>query len=156
MSTLSRRSFLRHSALAGGGLLVAFTLPGCSALPSLPVPRERGDFVPNAFLKFTGDGAVHFYCPRDEMGQGVTTGLTTIVAEGLDMAPQRLTVELAGAHPDYANPGMGFQVTGGSTSVKEHFTQLMTVGCQMRALFLAAAERRTSAWPKAPSPRTTA
>ncbi len=139
MSTLSRRSFLRHSALAGGGLLVAFTLPGCSTPPSLPVPRESGDFVPNAFLKFTADGAVHFYCPRDEMGQGVTTGLTTIVAEGLDMAPQRLTVELAGAHPDYANPGMGFQVTGGSTSVKEHFTQLMTVGCQLRALFLAAA-----------------
>ena len=66
--------------------------------PGLPVPRERGDFVPNAFLKFTADGAVHFYCPRDEMGQGVTTGLTTIVAEGLDMAPRRLTVELAGAH----------------------------------------------------------
>ena len=105
MSTLSRRSFLRHSALAGGGLLVAFTLPGCSTPPSLPVPKESGDFVPNAFLKFTADGAVHFYCPRDEMGQGVTTGLTTIVAEGLDMAPRRLTVELAGAHPDYANPG---------------------------------------------------
>jgi len=141
MSQLSRRSFLRHSALAGGGLLVAFTLPGCSAPPRLPIAREQGDFVPNAFLQFASDGSVRFFCPRDEMGQGVTTGLTTIVAEGLDMAPQRFTVELAGAHPDYANPGMGFQVTGGSTSVKEHFTQLMTVGCELRALFLAAAAK---------------
>ena len=108
--------------------------------PSLPVPRESGISCRIAFLKFTADGGALYRSPGRD-GPGVTTGLTTIVAEGLDMAPQRLTVELAGAHPDYANPGMGFQVTGGSTSVKEHFTQLMTVGCQMRALFLAAAAK---------------
>ena len=44
MSTLSRR-FLRHSP-CWGGLLVAFTLPGCSTPPSLPVPGNAGISCP--------------------------------------------------------------------------------------------------------------
>ena len=136
--TVSRRGFLRTSSVAGGGLLIGFSLSGCST-PELPIAQIAGSFVPNAFLQFGQDGSIRFFCPRDEMGQGVTTGLTTIVAEELDIDPARLVVELAGAHPDYANPDFGAQMTGGSTSVKAHWQQLRQVGADVRALLLDAA-----------------
>ena len=55
-------------------------------------------------LQITPDNVVRFYCPRDEMGQGVTTGLATIIGEELDVAPWNMEIVFAGPHEDYANP----------------------------------------------------
>ena len=135
---VSRRRFLRASALAGGGLVVGFSLSGCARAP-LPIDPDAGGWVPNAFLQLTGDGQVRFYCPRDEMGQGVSTGLATIIAEELDLDPARFDIVFAGVHEDYDNPAMGMQVTGGSTSIKAHYAPLRQVGANTRALLLEAA-----------------
>ncbi len=135
---VSRRRFLKTSGVAGGGLVVGFTLTGCgSSAP--PVARMEGDFVPNAFLQITPENRVRFYCPRDEMGQGVSTGLTTLVAEELDVPPREIEVLWAGVHADYANPEFGVQGTGGSTSIKAHYRQLRQVGANVRAVLLEAA-----------------
>ncbi|MEM7079762.1 MAG: molybdopterin cofactor-binding domain-containing protein [Pseudomonadota bacterium] len=140
MSTLnySRRGFLRAAGVTGGGLVVGFSLSGCSA-PGAAFDPKAGALVPNSFVQITPDNQILFYCPRDEMGQGVTTGLTTLVAEDLDVDPAAFTVELAGAHPDYVNPDFGAQGTGGSTSIKAHYWQLRQVGADTRALILDAA-----------------
>ncbi len=135
---VSRRRFLKASGVAGGGLVVGFTLTGCgSSAP--PVMRLEGDFVPNAFLQITPENHVRFYCPRDEMGQGINTGLCTLVAEELDVAPWEVEVLWAGVHADYANPEFGVQGTGGSTSIKAHYRQLRQVGANVRAVLLEAA-----------------
>ena len=134
---ISRRRFLKNTGIVGGGFVVGFSLTGCG--PSGPaLSAVDGGFTPNAFLQVAGD-AIRFYVPRDEMGQGVTTGLTTIIAEELDIDPQNIAVELAGAHEDYTNPDFGIQGTGGSTSIKAHFTQLREVGANVRATLLQAA-----------------
>ena len=135
---VSRRRFLKASGVAGGGLVVGFTLTGCSS-SAPPVVRLEGDFVPNAFLQITPENHFRFYCPRDEMGQGVNTGLTTLVAEELDVAPWEIEVLWAGVHSDYANPEFGVQGTGGSTSIKAHYRQLRQVGANVRAVLLEAA-----------------
>jgi isoquinoline 1-oxidoreductase/isoquinoline 1-oxidoreductase beta subunit len=135
---LSRRTFLRSSGIVGGGLVVGFTLPGCST-PNLPIDALPDGFVPNAFLQITPDNVTRFYCPRDEMGQGITTGLATIIGEELDADPVHFEVEFGGVHPDYANPGMGVQGTGGSTSIAAHYMPLRQVGANTRALLLEAA-----------------
>ena len=109
----SRRSFLKATGIVGGGLVVGFSLSGCSS-SELPIVMSKNGFVPNAFLQITPDNNIKFYCPRDEMGQGVTTGLGTIIGEELDIHPANLDVAFAGAHGDYVNPAMGVQVTGGS------------------------------------------
>ena len=134
----SRRSFLRAAGIAGGGLVVGFALPGCGSGP-LPTRALAGAFSPNAFLQITPDNAVRFYCPRAEMGQGVTTGLATLVAEELDIAPWSIQVELASAHSAYANPEFRVQTTGGSTSIKGHYEQLRQAGANARAALLEAA-----------------
>ena len=97
---LSRRKFLKSSAIVGGGLVVGFSMTGC-AVSNPSVVVMPGGLVPNAFVQITPDNQVRFYCPRDEMGQGVTTGLGTLVAEELDVDPQVLIVSLPGAHSDY-------------------------------------------------------
>ena len=135
---VSRRGFLKTSGVAGGGLVVGFSLVGCSS-SAPPVVRLEGDFVPNAFLQITPESRVRFYCPRDEMGQGISTGLATLVGEELDLAPWDMEVLWAGVHPDYANPEFGVQATGGSTSIKAHYRQLRQVGANVRALLLEAA-----------------
>lgn len=86
IKNLSRRRFLKTTAVVGGGLVVGFSLFGFSDEP-LPVVTESGGFVPNAFLQFTADNRIIFYCPRDEMGQGVMTGLATVIGEELDVSP---------------------------------------------------------------------
>ncbi|MGA1675130.1 MAG: molybdopterin cofactor-binding domain-containing protein [Pseudomonadales bacterium] len=136
--TVSRRSFLRTSAIAGGGLMIGFSLSGCSQTP-VAVAADPNGFVPNAFLQFTPEGRVRFYCPRDEMGQGVTTGLATLIAEDLDLHPSRFELLFAGVHADYNNPGMGIQLTGGSNSIRAHYEPLRQVGANTRQLFLRAA-----------------
>ncbi|MGZ5194336.1 MAG: twin-arginine translocation signal domain-containing protein, partial [Ramlibacter sp.] len=62
----SRRDFLKTSALAGGGLLVGFVLPGAARLV-----HAAADFKPNAFIRITPDNQVTVVCAQSEMGQGV-------------------------------------------------------------------------------------
>jgi isoquinoline 1-oxidoreductase beta subunit len=140
MNTLnvSRRNFLRSSAVVGGGLVVGFSLSGCSETP-LPIDTTDGAFVPNAFLQILPDNTIKFYTARDEMGQGVTTGLSTLLGEELDVDPLDMEILLAGVHPDYNNPGMGVQGTGGSNSINAHYTQLRQAGANTRALIVDAA-----------------
>ena len=137
---VSRRRFLKTSGIAGGSLVVGFSLSGCSdsGAPFTPTP---GTLVPNAFLEIAPDNSIRFVCPREEMGQGVSTGLTTLVAEDLDVAPQAIAIRFPGAHSAYNNPEMGVQGTGGSNSLKAHYHQLRQVGADTRALILAAAAK---------------
>ena len=135
---LSRRSFLTTTGLAGGGLIVGVGLQGCGA-NSPPFQPDAGAFAPNAFLQITPDNVVRFFCPRDEMGQGVTTGLATIIGEELDVAPWNMEIVFAGPHEDYTNPIFGVQITGGSTSVRGHYQPLRELGAQCRDLLLQAA-----------------
>ena len=82
---------------------------------------------------------IRFYTARSEMGQGVTTGLATLVGEELDVNPLHMDIRLAGVHEDYVNPLFGMQGTGGSSSIRAHYMQLRQVGANTRGLILEAA-----------------
>src|SRR5690606_21523407 len=116
---LSRRSFLRASAAAGGGLLVAFQLPGCArhsiTRRHMAEHAERtGELVANAWITITRDDRVVFTLDRLEMGQGTMTSHVMMVAEELEVEPGVIEVELAGADRAYDNSVFAHQVTGGS------------------------------------------
>ena len=136
----TRRNFLIGAGVVGGGLVVGFSMRGGPGAP--PLKAVEGAYAPNAFLQIGPDNVMRFYCPRDEMGQGITTGLATLIGEELDVDPAKLVIEFAGVHPDYSNPAMGMQATGGSTSIMAHFLPLRQVGADTRrAIVLAAAEQ---------------
>jgi len=137
---LSRRQFLRGSAVVGGGLLIGFQLTGCDATPYPDGDNEV--FRPNAFVQIDRAGQIIFHLPKAEMGQGVYTGLTTILAEELAVDPRRIEVRFAQVHPDYKDPVMRLMTTGGSTSVKDSYDVLRKAGASARAMLVAAAAQR--------------
>lgn len=138
LNRATRRQFFKIAGASAGGLVLGVQLTGCGDSPPALAAAED-TFNANAFLQITADNKVRFYCPRDEMGQGVTTGLTTVIAEELDVAPQAIEVRLAAPHPDYDNPLVGMQVTGGSTSLAAHFPALRETGAVARYKLLQAA-----------------
>src|SRR5215469_1375966 len=130
---LSRRSFIRVSAVAGGGLLLGFALP--------PHPAEAAaDFAPNAFIRIDAGGQVTLVMPQVEMGQGIYTAQAMLIAEELEVDLSTVQLEHAPADDKlYANPLLGFQVTGGSTSIRAFWEPLRRAGATAREMLVAAA-----------------
>ena len=82
------------------------------------------------------------------MGQGIYTSLSMILAEELD-APFDHVIAVAAPPNDklYANPLLGFQVTGGSTSVRAFWKPLRIAGAAARAMLVEAAAAKWSVDP---------
>jgi isoquinoline 1-oxidoreductase beta subunit len=129
---LTRRDFLRSSALGGAGLVIAFYLPTKADM------RGQGaqpPFQPNAWLQVDPQDNVTIWVGKSEMGQGVRTSLPMIVAEELDADWARVRIEPALADArKYGN-----QLTGGSTSVRTSWEPLRNAGAQARAMLITAA-----------------
>lgn len=110
---LSRRSFLKLGAAVGGGLLIELSLPGARALAA-----DGVRFEPNAFIRIGRDGVVTLVMHKVEMGQGTYTAIPQLIAEELDVPLDAVKLEHAPPDPKYADPIIGAQVTGGSTSIR--------------------------------------
>ncbi|MGE0144242.1 MAG: molybdopterin cofactor-binding domain-containing protein [Planctomycetota bacterium] len=135
---LSRRGFLRASAAAGGGLLLAFRLPAATESAA----DARAVFEPNAFVRVASDGRVTVIINKAEMGQGISTSLTMVLAEELDADWQQIGFEFAPADLVYAHPGYGIQMTGGSTSTMGMTEPMRRAGAVARAMLVSAAASR--------------
>ncbi|HEX4183343.1 MAG TPA: molybdopterin cofactor-binding domain-containing protein [Caulobacteraceae bacterium] len=101
---------------------------------------EGGTFAPNAFIKIDKQGDVTLIMPQTEMGQGVYTSISMILAEELDADWSRVKYEHA--PPDeahYANPMLGMQATGNSNSVRAFWKPLRQAGANARAMLVQAA-----------------
>ncbi|MCH2191595.1 MAG: molybdopterin-dependent oxidoreductase [Gammaproteobacteria bacterium] len=133
----SRRTFFKVVGLASGALAAGYYFTHSEPLP--PLVQTDDTLTPNSMVQLTDNNELLFYCPRDEMGQGVTTGLATIIGEELDVNPSQIRVKFSGIHEDYNNPEFGFQGTGGSTSIKAHYTQLRQLAANFRALLIESA-----------------
>ena len=131
----SRRDFLKASALTGGGLLLGITLTGCAK----PAALGGAGGQPVAWLRIRGDGPITVLVDRSEMGQGVYTALTQLIAEELDLDPARVVVEAAPVGTAYVNALLGAQITGGSTSVRDAWDKLRLAGAQARTMLVQAA-----------------
>jgi isoquinoline 1-oxidoreductase subunit beta len=135
MNTTTRRDFLKVTAIAGGGLVIGFALPGCSK----PAALGTAGGMPVAWLKIAGDNTITVLVDRSEMGQGVYTSMTQLIAEELEVSPDIIKVVSAPAGAAYANAALGAQVTGGSTSVREAWEKLRKAGAQARTMLVQAA-----------------
>ena len=128
---VSRRSFLKASAAAGGGLLLSFSLPVVQR--HAEAAGAAKDLPPNAFIRIDPNNAVTFIVPRVEMGQGTYTSLPMLIAEELEVELGQIHVEHAPPNPKlYSDPILGEQATGGSTSIRGAFDPLRRVGATAR------------------------
>jgi isoquinoline 1-oxidoreductase beta subunit len=133
--TQTRREFIRVFAVSGTGLVLA------SYVPLREFIQEKGSepkvFAPGAFIKINSNGLVTIIVPRSEMGQGVFTSLTMLVAEELEVDWQKIKVENA-----YGDIKFGDQNTGGSTSIRKSWEPLRVAGATAKAMLIAAAAAR--------------
>ena len=135
----TRRGFLKGAA--GAALVVGFGPRGALAA------GHEGAAI-NPFVKISGDGTLTVVLKHFEMGQGTTTGLTTLIAEEMDADWDSVAIEFAPADDEkYANLLFGSQGTGGSTAMANSFMQYRQAGAAARALLVAAA---AEAWGVAP------
>ena len=139
-SSLSRRTFLKASAAAGGGLLLSFILPQTIWSRDTAGATNAGVFAPNAFIRIGRDGRVTLIMPYVEMGQGTYTSIPMLIAEELEVNLTQVTLEAA--PPDerhYANSIFQIQATGGSTSVRAAWEPLRRAGATARTMLVSAA-----------------
>src|SRR5467141_2503677 len=129
---LSRRDFLKTTAVAGAGLTLSFTIPGAGAREA----AAAAAFEPNATLTITADGIITVHITKAEMGQGVGTALAQIVAEELEADWRDVRIDYPTSDPKY-----GLMLTGGSWSVNWTFDALSRAGAGARHLLIEAAAK---------------
>src|SRR5258707_9222255 len=138
-TTIGRRSFLKASALAGGGLMLGFnSLISCtnkSEKEILALPKEW--FEINGYLKIGENGVATIMSPNPEIGQNVKTSMPMIVAEELDIDWKNVIVEQAPLNTEIFTR----QLAGGSQSIRQSWKGLRTAGATARQMLREAAAK---------------
>jgi isoquinoline 1-oxidoreductase subunit beta len=131
---VSRRQFLRVSAIAGGGILLATYFESADAATAWAA-QPAADFVPNAYIRITPDGIVTIVAKNPEIGQGVKNMLPMIIADELDVEWKNVRV----TQGDLDMRNFTGQGAGGSTATPQNWTPMRRVGAAGRAMLVAAA-----------------
>jgi isoquinoline 1-oxidoreductase beta subunit len=135
-TSYNRRSFLRTSALAGGGLMIGFSwLASCKPTPEQIIDMPKEWFEINGYLKIGDNGMVTIMSPNPEIGQNVKTSMPMIVAEELDIDWKDVIVEQAALNTTIFKR----QLAGGSQSIRHGWEALRMAGATGRYMLVAAA-----------------
>ncbi|MES0884296.1 xanthine dehydrogenase family protein molybdopterin-binding subunit [Roseibium sp. SCP14] len=131
---VSRRGFLKGATAAAAVLYIGARLDG--ALAAGPAPAHL-----NPFVKIDADGTVTAIVKHFEMGQGPSTGLTTLIAEELGVKMEDIQFEFAPSNAAlYGNTEAGgYQGTGGSSAMRNSFAQYRQAGAAAREMLIEAA-----------------
>jgi isoquinoline 1-oxidoreductase beta subunit len=133
--SVSRRHFLKVSAIAGGGIMVGFNL----LVDANPVKHAAGTiFSPNAYISIDTNGLVTLMSPNPEIGQGVKTALPMILAEELDVKWDEVSVEMA----PLDQSKYGSQNAGGSGAIRSRFMPIRNAGATARQMLITAAAQQ--------------
>src|SRR5690349_11323268 len=136
VSSINRRTFLRVSSAAAGGLFISLYLDWPASAQQAPKPQS---YPPDAFVHVRPDGKIVIQVNRLEFGQGVQTALPLLLADEMDADWSQVVAELAPAADVYRDPLLGIQIVGGSGSIAHSFEQYRQLGARTRAMLVATA-----------------
>lgn len=135
----TRRTILRSAGAAAFGLIIGFRWDG-QGRNAAAAAINGTVLAPDAFVRIAPDDSVTLISKHTEMGQGIYTGLATILAEELDADWAQIRVETAPVDLKlYMNSALGMQGTGGSLSLASSWKQLREAGATARAMLVGAA-----------------
>jgi len=136
---LSRRSFIRVSALAGGGAVFALHIDPATLFAQGPPPGfTPPQFQALAFVTINANNTFTITSKNPEIGQGVKNMLPMIIADELDVPWASCTIVQA----DADQSKYGAQVAGGSTATPTNWDPCRQVGAAVRQMVLGAAAQR--------------
>lgn len=136
---IDRRSFLKVTAMASGGMLLAlYASPLDEVFAQMGFPQAK--LVPASFVIIHPDNTVTIMAKNPETGNGVRTMLPMIIAEELDVDWKNVKVEQA----DVDQAKYGLQIEGGSTAVPMNWMAMRQLGRAGRQMLVAAAAQTWS------------
>ncbi len=136
---VDRRSFLRVTALAGGGIMLGSYLRAFDTAEAWAA-TPANEFAPNAFIRMTPDGIVTIVAKNPEIGQGIKTMLPMLIADELDVDWKNVRIEQA-MFDSTKYPSQG---AGGSTATPTNWVPMRQVGAAARAMLVTAAAQTWS------------
>ena len=142
---LDRRNFVRIALGTGAGLMIGGMIPKAAraegAASTAEAATGAGIFTP--YVHISPENVVTVIVKHQDKGQGIATGLSTLVADELDADWAQVKAEFAPANVElYKNFAFGVQGTGGSTAIANSFEQYRKAGASARAMIVEAAAKR--------------
>jgi len=131
---VSRRSFIKNVGLASGGLILACNY---SLFSKEIISGNLTEFNPNLFVQLNSDGSLIIIASRSEMGNGVRTSLTSVVADEMEADWNRVSVKQAVGDAKY-----GDQNTDGSRSIADLYETMRKMGATTRMMLITAAAKK--------------
>ncbi|NBA84306.1 molybdopterin-dependent oxidoreductase [Emticicia sp. CRIBPO] len=133
-SHLSRRNFLKISGLTTSAFSLGVYNRADAAAVISTIEAESLGIGLNAWMYISTAGKVTLVCHRAEMGQGVYQAIPQIIAEELEVSLDEVNVVFARGD----NKKYGSQVTGGSSTVRGSYKNLLTLGATAREMLIEA------------------
>jgi len=134
---LSRRDVV-HGLAAGGSVLLAGRV---GTLELFAQEAARAAAI-NAFIAIAPDGKVTLQCAHSEMGQGISTTFTAIIADELEADWSKCETVFSPAGKPYRHPLYDWQFTGNSESIRAYHALIRKMGAAAREMLIAAAAER--------------
>jgi len=132
---IDRRTVLKASLLAGGGLALEVLIPvPASALDAGETDGAKTAQL-SAFVSIAPDGTVTITSKNPEIGQGIKTSLPMLVADELDCDWSQVRINQA----DLDQKRYGEQYAGGSTATPRDWLPMRRTGAAARAMLVQAA-----------------
>ncbi len=140
----SRRTFLKYTALVGGGLLLGYgsAADTASLAGAAGVAPEAGESPLTPWVRITADNRVTVIVSQAEIGQGISTTLPAILADELGADWEALRLETAPFAPAYRNPQKSWMFTGNSESTQAFSDLMRHIGAAAREMLVQAAASR--------------
>ncbi|NQW37133.1 MAG: xanthine dehydrogenase family protein molybdopterin-binding subunit [Flavobacteriales bacterium] len=135
IQNVSRRGFLKGIGLASGGLVIACSFPTSSLAKELMA--DTSAFNPNLFVQLLPNGDLILLASRSEMGQGIRTSLTSVIADEMEADWERVIIKQATGDAKFGN-----QNTDGSRSIRTLLEPMRQMGATARAMLISAAAQK--------------
>ena len=134
-SPISRRYFIKNVSLLSGGMILACDVGSNKTKETLKTDADV--FSPNLFVELKSNGDLILTASRSEMGQGVRTSLTSVIADEMDADWSKVTVVQAPGDDAYGN-----QNTDGSRSIRTIYQPMREMGAMARSMLVTAAAKQ--------------
>ncbi len=128
--SVSRRCFIKIGVIASSGLTLGVSVLASSNEQS----ASKKSYYLHPLINISTDNEITLFAQNPEMGQGVKTSLTMIIAEELDVDWSKVRIQQA----DWIK-GEDLQFSGGSLSVRLNYQAMRKAGATARMMLIGAA-----------------
>src|SRR6478609_8606164 len=139
---VSRRNFLKTTGITGSGLFLGMLLPGNSGAAAIiqNIGAEPKEVEFSAWISINTSGKVTIVNHRAEMVQGSYQSVPQIVAEELEVDLADVNIVSAQGNKKYGN-----QITGGSSTIRGSYRNLLKLGATAREMMITVAAGKWNA-----------